>query len=78
MHSRLKDASRDVHTPQIGPVQIKCIWHPWSDILWPHGARDVSGGVLGPRVLDAELEEAVEVARRKAVHLDRLSLRKKV
>ena len=47
----------------------KWIWHPWSNILRPHAGREVIGGVLGPRAVDAEFEEAVEVARWKAVHL---------
>ena len=55
----------------------KCIWHPWSNILRPHAGREVFGGVLGPRAVDAELEEAVEVARWKAVHLVCLSLWRK-
>ena len=45
------------------------IWHPWGNIFRPHARLDISGGILGSRALDAELEEAIEVARRQAVHL---------
>ena len=37
---------------------------PWWDVLRAHAGRVLGGGVR-----DAELEEAVEVARRQAVHL---------